>query len=98
LQLDLAPDFAGRYEDVLALDADAILFRATFFGTSLESGGAFENRFCVLFAYGADGRVEVAEVFEADDEAEALARLDALADGGAAVEERFANAASRLVE
>ncbi len=76
LQRDLVPDFAGRYEDVLALDDGALVARMTYFGTARESGGLFENRVCVLFRFGADGRVTSVELFEAEQELEALARFD----------------------
>src|SRR6185295_17133657 len=78
LQLELARDFTGRYEDIHALDADAVVFTMTCFGTGRDSGGPFENRFCCLFTFGADGHIALSELFEAGHEAEALARFDAL--------------------
>ena len=93
LQRDLAPDFAHRFEDVLACDAQAIVGRLSAFGTARESGGPFENRVCVLLRFGADGRVTRVDVFEAEHEAEALARFDALATGGAEAEEPLAHVA-----
>jgi class 3 adenylate cyclase/tetratricopeptide (TPR) repeat protein len=95
LQRDLAPDFAHRFEDVLACEADALLVRLTAFGTARDSGGAFENRVCAFLKFGADGRVTGAELFEAEHEAEARARFDARAGGGAEPEGPFANVASR---
>ena len=47
------------------------------------SGGSFENLVLALFAFGADGRLRRAEVWEPDREAETLARFDALAGGEA---------------
>jgi ketosteroid isomerase-like protein len=76
LQLDLAPDFAARYEDVFAVAADALVAHMTFFGTARDSGGPFENRLCALLTFGADGRITESNVFEAEQEAEALARFD----------------------
>ncbi len=81
LQLELAPNVAGRYDDVLALGLDAVVVQMTFCGTGRDSGGAFENRICVVFRFGADGRVTDTEVFEAEREADALARFDALVAG-----------------
>jgi class 3 adenylate cyclase len=97
LQLDLAPDFSSRYDDVFALDADAIVATMTFFGTARDSGGWFENKLCLLFRFGASGRSAETEVFEPEQAAEALARLDALA--GERPRRRVrANTASRSVE
>jgi hypothetical protein len=96
LQLDLAPDFASRYEEVLALEADALVARMTFFGTARESGGPFENKVCALVRFGVDGRVTLTEWFEAEQTAEALARFDAVAGPIApAVASPFENSASR---
>ncbi|MCX5739424.1 MAG: nuclear transport factor 2 family protein, partial [Proteobacteria bacterium] len=101
LQLDLAPNFAGRYDDVLALGLDAVVFQMTFFGTGRDSGGAFENRICVLLEFGADGRMTNTDVFEAEREADALARFDELAVTPARAPVRRpvrANAATRSLE
>ncbi len=57
LQLDLAPDFAARFDDVLAANPDVLVFRMTFFGTALASGGRFENHLITIFKFGVDGRV-----------------------------------------
>ena len=78
LQLDLAPDFAARYDDVVASAADALVARVTFFGTARDSAGRFENRLCVLFRFGADGRGTSTDVYEAEQVAEALAHFDDL--------------------
>jgi class 3 adenylate cyclase/tetratricopeptide (TPR) repeat protein/ketosteroid isomerase-like protein len=78
LQRELAPDFACCVEDVLALEPSAFLLRNTYPGTDRASGGSFENRVCVLFVCGGDGLVRHIEAFEAEGEAEALARFDAL--------------------
>jgi ketosteroid isomerase-like protein len=99
-QLELAPDFSARIDDVLALGPDAVLVHISFYGTARQSGGAFENLVVVLFIFGADGRFLDAETFEAEQESEALARFDAVVgrvDSGP-VSERFANAATRAVE
>ena len=77
-QLDLAPDFAARYEDVFAAAADVLVVRMAFFGTARDSGGPFENRICVVLTYDADGRVAANDVYEAEQDAAALARFDAL--------------------
>src|SRR5262249_31706050 len=93
LHLDLAPDFAGRYQDLMALDADTLVVCIDFVGTARDSGGPFENHVCSLYKFGSDGRLAVIEVFEAEQKAEALARFDALATGGAEVEEPIAHVA-----
>src|SRR6185369_9702545 len=77
-QLDLAPDFAQRFEDVLACEPDALLVRLTAFGTARDSGGTFENRVCILFRFGADGRLTEVDAFEAEDHAEALTCFEEL--------------------
>ncbi len=104
-QLELAPDFSARSDDVLALAPDAVLLRMTFYGTARDSGGAFENPLLQLWTFGADGRVLHTESFEIGQESEALARFDALAGGPREGDARpspadrgFSNAASRLNE
>ncbi len=67
-----------RVDDVLALSSDALLRRSTNSGIVRASGGAFERSVLMLSAYGPDGRVTRTELFDADREAEALARFDAL--------------------
>src|SRR5262249_52366343 len=51
LQLEQAPDLTARLEDILALDIRATVVLSNHFGTSRESGGAFENRICTLFVF-----------------------------------------------
>jgi hypothetical protein len=81
LQLDLAPDFAGRYDDVFAATVDTVVARMTFFGTGRDSGGPFANELCFLFRFGVDGRWTHTECFEAEQVAEALARFDEVSGG-----------------
>ncbi len=101
-QLELAPDFAARIDDILALGPDALLVEATFSGTARDSGGAFENRVLELWSFHADGRLLVGETFEAEQREAALARFDALAGGAAPARppaaDPFANRATRLLE
>jgi class 3 adenylate cyclase len=78
LQLELAPDFTGRFDDLIALDDDAAVASVTFFGTARDTGGPFEIRTCAVYRFGADGRMTEMEVFEAEQVAEALARFDEL--------------------
>jgi hypothetical protein len=52
--------------------------RSTYLGTNRASGGAYENHLLALLVFGADGLLARAEAFEANAEAEALARFDAL--------------------
>ncbi len=96
-QLALAPDFAGRVDEILGLEPHALLIRITFVGTSRDSGGAFENRCCVLYRFGDDGRMVQVDCYEAEDDSEAIARFHALRTEGdaAPADEPFANAASR---
>ncbi len=82
-QAELAAEFALRDDDVLALDPGTSAFRQTFAGISRASGGAFENVVIIVNAHDADGLITRTEVFEPDQEAEALVRFDALTAGGA---------------
>lgn len=97
LQLELAPDFAGRYDDLLALAPQACVVQMTFFGTAHDSGGVFENPICILLTFDAEGLVSDAEVFEPEQAADALARFDALTGGaaGSPSPRPFENAAAR---
>ncbi|MBI3781909.1 MAG: nuclear transport factor 2 family protein [Deltaproteobacteria bacterium] len=96
LQLDLAPDFAGRYDEVFAANARALVARMTFFGTARDSGGPFENQLCALIRFGADGSMTHTEVFEAERVVEALVRFDELIGCGTdSVADGFDNAAAR---
>ena len=84
-------------KDVLGLTENALLLGWLASGVGRASGGAFEWAFLRLFIFDCDGRVSRYELFDADREAEALARFDALAEGVGATTaaEPFANAASR---
>jgi hypothetical protein len=68
-----------RDHDVLALEPSALLVLRAHTGVGKESGGEYERRFLALLVAGADGRLARIEWFDADREAEALARFDALA-------------------
>jgi len=94
--LEVADGVSNRIDDVVGLRSDAFLVRWTNLGTSRASGGAFERQYLQLFVFGSDGLATRMEWFDADGDAEALARFDELAAGPAA--ERFANTASRLVD
>jgi ketosteroid isomerase-like protein/nuclear transport factor 2 (NTF2) superfamily protein len=76
---DLADNLAVRDEDVLGLQPDALLLRRLFFGTDRAGGGVFERHFLSLLVFGTDGLMTGSEYFEADRDAEALARFDELA-------------------
>ncbi len=97
VQLELAPDFAVRIEDVVALERDVYLLQANYHGTDRASGGRFENRVCLLCMFDADGLASRFEAFEAEDEAGALARFDELTGRPEAepTPEPLENAASR---
>ena len=64
LQLDLVPDFAGRYNDVVALNDRGVAARMTFFGTARDSGGRIENTTCFLFCFDDVGCISHSELFE----------------------------------
>jgi class 3 adenylate cyclase/ketosteroid isomerase-like protein len=98
---DVADDFRIRIDDVLAASPDALVRKTTASGVWRESGGAFERTVCALSAFDADGLVARQETWDADREADALARFDELAarSGAAArplpIGDAFANAAAR---
>ncbi|HEY2775371.1 MAG TPA: adenylate/guanylate cyclase domain-containing protein [Candidatus Binatia bacterium] len=107
-QAVLTTGFSARTDDVLALEPDTALIRSTYFGTSRQSGGAFENPLCLLFEFGADGIISSCNTFEAEQEVEALAhfdemirskgaRLAELRATSAPTEHPFANVASRAI-
>ncbi|MGH7895064.1 MAG: nuclear transport factor 2 family protein, partial [Candidatus Binatia bacterium] len=75
---EVADDVANRVDDVLALRPDAGLVRATNFGRDRAGGGAYERPFLALSVFGADGLLTRFEQFDADHDAEALARFDEL--------------------
>src|SRR5262249_23142939 len=79
--LDLMNDSTVRTDDVLALRPDALLVRWTHAGTDRAGGGAVERRLCLLLIFGADGLVRRSEQFDAERDAEALARFDELTGG-----------------
>ena len=76
--LEIAPDAANRFDDILALRPDAYLVRQTNFGTDRTSGGIFERPFLLLWIAGADGLIERMEQFDADQIEAAFARWDEL--------------------
>jgi class 3 adenylate cyclase len=94
--LEVADGVANRIDDVLGLRAGALLSRWTNFGTGRVGGGAYERQFLWLGVFGADGLLTRIELFDADRDAEALARFDELT--AEPPETPFANAAWRAVE
>src|SRR5262245_16143670 len=93
-------DATVRFDDILGLRPDALLCRATGFGTDRAGGGAVEMQTLPLSVFGPDGHVTRIELFETDGEAEALARFDELdrrhAAGEAAAHGRVPESAQRL--
>ena len=88
-----------RIDGVLGLRADALLVRNTRSGNQLAGGGEFEIALCELWIFGADGLITRFERFDAERQAEALARFDELVGSEAAAPVApFANVASRWVE
>ncbi|MEO8602346.1 MAG: nuclear transport factor 2 family protein [bacterium] len=71
-------NIAFSQRDILALEPEAILSRVMHSGTDRLGGGVYERPFLSLFVYDADGQLARAEWFDADHEAEALARFDAI--------------------
>ncbi len=93
---EVADDLATRIDDVLALQADALLVRWMTYGIDRTGGGSFESPLLYLSVFGPDGLVTHTEMFDADRDAEALARFDELT--GELAAELFANAAWRAAE
>ena len=77
--LDLIAESVDRVDDILALRSDAVLVRWTNSGTDRVSGGRFDRPLIMLWVFGTDGLVTRFEQFEANRDAEALARFAALA-------------------
>ncbi len=75
---DLVVDEQLRVDDVLALVPNGIVVRTTNSGIDRTTGGSFERTFVRLGIFGRDGLVSHSEWFDADREADALARFDAL--------------------
>src|SRR5262249_43728404 len=96
---DLSDDIGIRYDDVLALSECAALIRTTQHGRARASGGTWERPMCSLRVHDAEGLVARWEIFEAEQQDEALARYDVLVgradQARSAPEHPFANAASR---
>jgi hypothetical protein len=91
--VELADDIAMREDDLLELRSDALLTRRTHSGTARAGGGPYERQFLALLVFGTDGLVVRSELFDADRDAEALARFDELA----MAPPPFANAAWRSI-
>ena len=90
---ELTDDNVVRDDDVLGLRPDAFLVRRIHSGTDRTTGGAFERHFLILWVFGDDGRMTRVEWFDADRDAEALARFDELTREPSAL--NFENAATR---
>ena len=97
LQLEFAPDFGGRYADIVAANADTIAAHMVFHGTAHESGGRFENHLIAVFGFGRDGRLTQTDVFESEQGVEALTRFDELVGRGADGVENTASRTWRAV-
>ena len=90
-QIELAPDTQERVDHVRTCE-HAVLFEYAWHGT--HAGGAFENLWLVLVELDADGRGRRADVWEAEQLDQALARFAELAAPTRA-ESPFENTASR---
>src|SRR5207244_1588142 len=86
--LQVADDITLRDDEVLSLQADALLVRRTNSGTDRAGGGAYERVLLALFVFGTDGLVTRIEYFDTEREDQALARFDELTAAPPAV--RFA--------
>src|SRR5262249_4115029 len=87
--LAIAGDIVNRVDDILGQRPDAILARWTHLGTDHASGGAYERPYLALQIFGVDGLVTRWELFDADRDAEALARFDELTGGESATAAPF---------
>jgi len=67
-----------RLDEILALGPDGFVARWTTHGADRAEGGAFERKFLFLGQFGIDGRFVRGEMFDADRDAEALARFEEL--------------------
>ena len=76
--LELAEDVATRVDDVVCIEPGAMLLRWTTSGIDRRSGGSFEAAFHLLWVFGADGLIIHDETLDAEREAEALTRFEAL--------------------
>jgi hypothetical protein len=74
-----AGQMTNRVDDILALRTDALVVRVLNLGTERAGGGTYERPFLVVSVLGGDGLITQVEAFDADREAEALARFDELA-------------------
>src|SRR5262249_39734996 len=74
----VARDIVVQANDVLRLQSDALLRRLTFSGPDRAGGGEFERPFISLMVFGSDGLLTCLEYFDADRDAEALARFGEL--------------------
>jgi hypothetical protein len=77
--VEAAPNATNRVDDVLSLRPDAWLLRITNFGTDRTTGGAYERPYLMISVLGTEGLVTRNEQFDAEREADALARFDELA-------------------
>src|SRR5262249_19102454 len=77
--LEVADDIAMRVDDVLDLRSDAFFLGRPHVGTDRASGGTYERPYLWVAVFGTDGLVTRSEIFDADRDADALARFDELA-------------------
>jgi hypothetical protein len=75
---EVSDEVSIRIDAILDLRSDALLVHRTSFGTIRTGGGAFERQYLALWIFGIDGLVTRHELFDADRDAEALARFDEL--------------------
>src|SRR5262249_47046685 len=75
---ELVEGSAYRVDDILALRSDALVMRWTHSGVDRAGGGAIERQFIALQLFGDDGLIPRNAQFDANGDAEALARFDEL--------------------
>src|SRR5262249_37387398 len=96
--LALADDIVLRDDELLGLQADALLVRQTHCGTDRAGGGTYERPYLLLLRFGTDGLVAHMEQFETDRCDEALARFDELTAGPATVASQAAARPDRRLQ
>lgn len=96
----LASDLVWRIDDLLDLNENGLVMRASNLGTDRQGGGPFERTGCVVLTLGEDGLLNRCGIFEPEDEARALALFDESAEARATVtgQGHFANAASLAMD
>src|SRR5262249_7247441 len=94
--LELVDNAASSFDEVLGLRVDALLWRGTHSGTIRDGGAAYERPFLLLSVFAPDGLVARQEYFDAEHDAEALARFEELTSAPAAPSRRAETSRRRV--